>query len=261
MNLRDYRPSINFISVLAFLSAVFPAAIFGQGIRELRDALPSVSDSAAIVEHAGYILEYSEEHEQARWVVYKITPALIDKSIKRSSSFYIDRLVKTESAKSKDYSKSGYDRGHLKPAAASKTSVEDVKASFYYSNMSPQKPGFNRGIWKKLEALVFDFAEDEGSLWVVTGPVLEYGLPTIGPNEVAVPRYYYKVILDLTPPELKAAAFILPNEKSDMPLSSFAVPVDKLEEALKIDFFPGLDDAIEDSTEAKFEIKSWNFPE
>jgi endonuclease G len=245
---------------LILLALFLPGVLFGQGIITLEDAVPSALDTTAIINHGSYILEYSEQHEQARWVVYKIEPALLDKSLKRPSSFYVDRMVLTGSAKNDDYKKSGYDRGHLKPAAASKTSKEDVKASFFYSNMSPQKPGFNRGIWKKLETLVREFAEDDGFLWVVTGPVLENDLPTIGKNEVAIPRFYYKVLLDINPPEYKAIAFLLPNESSDSELTDFTMSIDELEGTIGIDFFPNLDNEIEDSVEAKCDVKTWPFP-
>lgn len=104
------------------------------------------------------------------------------------------------------------------------------------SNMSPQKPAFNRGIWKDLEALVRHFAIKEEKI-VVTGPILSKEKTlTIGANKVTVPTHYYKVILDLTPPR-KMIGFILPNEGSDKPLAAFAVTVDEVEKATGLDFF------------------------
>ena len=105
------------------------------------------------------------------------------------------------------------------------------------SNMSPQKPAFNRGIWKDLEALVRHFAIKEEKIVVVTGPILpKEKTLTIGANKVTVPTHYYKVILDLTPPR-KMIGFILPNEGSDKPLAAFAVTVDEVEKATGLDFF------------------------
>lgn len=101
--------------------------------------------------------------------------------------------------------------------------------SFFMSNMSPQKPAFNRGIWKELEALVRYFAITEGKIVVVTGPILpKEKTITIGANRVTVPTHYYKVIFDLTPPR-KMIGFILPNEGSNEPLAAFAVTVDAVE--------------------------------
>ena len=107
-----------------------------------------------------------------------------------------------------------------------KWAQEAMSESFLMSNMSPQDPGFNRGIWKKLEGLIRDWAEDNEEIYVVTGPVLVDDLPTIGVNAVAVPEYYYKVILDNREPEIKGIGFILRNESSKTPLQNFAVTID-----------------------------------
>jgi len=118
------------------------------------------------------------------------------------------------------------------------------------SNMSPQLPGFNRGIW----------ANEKESIYVVTGPVLTKDVyPTIGINEVAVPEYYYKVILDYSGDETKAIGFILPNEKSSEPLQNYAVTIDKVESFTGIDFYPALPDDIEESLESAVDTSLWSF--
>ena len=104
--------------------------------------------------------------------------------------------------------------------------------------MSPQNPGSNRDIWKKLEGLIRDWAEDNEEIYVVTGPVMaDSPHETIGGNEVAIPNQYCKVVLDYKEPGLKAIGFILPNESSSQPLSVFAVSVDRVERASGLDFF------------------------
>jgi endonuclease G len=123
-------------------------------ITSLESAMPAVVNKAAVVRHNSYILEYSEQHEQARWVVYRLCPREFNTKLKRADNFRPDPLVITGSADNQDYTKCGYDRGHLKPANDSKTSLTDMSESFYYSNMSPQEPSFNRGIWKDLEEKV-----------------------------------------------------------------------------------------------------------
>ncbi len=133
----------------------------------------------------------------------------------RGDDFRSDPLIPSESASLNDYRGSGYDRGHLIPAADLSWSEEAMSGSFYLSNMSPQEGQFNRGIWSKLEATVRNFADTEGSIYVVTGPVLSDGpYDTIGENEVSIPNQYYKVILDYREPDLKSIAFLLPNEGS-----------------------------------------------
>jgi len=117
-----------------------------------------------------------------------------------------------------------------------------MKESFYYSDMSPQQPTFNRGIWKKLEELSRDWAIENDSICIVTGPVLTNALTTIGPNKVSVPKYYYKIILDCSPPEFNGIAFIIPNDASGLPLKNYAVSINSVEIITGINFFPLLPD-------------------
>lgn len=91
----------------------------------------------------------------------------------------------------------------------------------------------------------------------MTGPILEAGLPKIGPNGVSVPKYYYKVILDNTEPGIKAIGFVLPNIGSRNELRSFAVSVDRVEAVTGLDFFPGLQDNVEFQIEGDFDFSDW----
>jgi endonuclease G len=160
-------------------------------------------------------------------------------------------------SKLQDYRRSGYDRGHLAPAADMAFSVQTMADSFFMSNMSPQKPAFNRGIWKRLEEQVRQIAIREKAIYVVTGPILpKKKTVTIGANQVTVPTHYYKVIFDLTPPR-KMIGFILPNEGSDRPLEDFAVTVDVVEKATGLDFFSALPKAVQERFESTISISAW----
>ena len=221
-------------------------------------ALPYTDQPEQIITHAGYYLLYSEEHEQPYWVAYLLTADELSGNINRTDNFRSDDSIDTGSASLSDYRGSGYDRGHLAPAADMKWSSEAMKDSFYLSNMSPQLPGLNRGIWKKLEEWVRDEAEDCVELYVVTGPVLTDGpYQTIGENEVAVPNQYYKVLLDYTEPDLKAIGFLIPNQSSKQPLSDYAVSIDEVEAATGLDFFYLLDDAVEAQLEGANNWGRW----
>src|SRR5574344_20414 len=145
--------------------------------------MPKVEPDDQIVKHSAYTLSYSEPHEQAEWVAYVLTKSHIQKNVDRTDKFMSDYSVTTGSASDNDYKKSGYDRGHLAPAADMAWDAQAMKESFYYSNMSPQLPGFNRGVWKRLEELVRDWAYQYDTLFVTTGPVLSDNLPVIGANE------------------------------------------------------------------------------
>jgi endonuclease G len=168
-------------------------------------------------------------------------------------------LVTTGSAALSDYAGSGYDRGHLCPAEDMSFSIEAMSETFYLSNMSPQDPSFNRGIWSSLEGLVRDWAIAYDSIYVITGPVLTSNKGSIGANKVTVPKYFYKVILDYSQPGIKMIAFLLPNEKGILSLVQYAVTTDSVELVTGIDFFPALPDDIENMLESACEPEKWNF--
>ena len=221
--------------------------------------VPKINAKDKIITHTGYSFLYSETHEQAYWVAYNLTKEETTRHFKRTDQFLPDPSVTTETASDKDYKKSGYDRGHLAPAADMGWSATAMAESFYYSNMSPQKPGFNRGIWKKLEELVRTWAVENQNIYIVTGPVLTNELQTIGPNGVSVPNYYYKVILDYSEPNIKSIGFILPNSSSKEPLENFAVPIDRVEKMTGIDFFPLLEDPQEEALEKTLCVTCWSW--
>ena len=225
--------------------------------------IPLVLKGEKLIKHDGYSFVYSEEHEQAKWVAYVLNKKELSGTFDRSDNFREDPSVSSGSASNLDYAKSGYDRGHLAPAADMKWSEKAMSESFYYSNMSPQLPAFNRGIWKVLEEKVRDWALENDSILIVTGPILpsknEKKLATIGPNSVAVPEYYYKAILDFKKEKSKSIAFILPNKGSKMPLQSFMVSIDYLEKFSEIDFFYKLDDKIENNVESKICKECWTW--
>lgn len=222
--------------------------------------LPFYEEGAIIISHPGYTLQYEEDHEQASWVAYHLTQADLYGDANRKDNFRADPTVPTGSATLDDYRSSGYDRGHLIPAADMVRSDETMSASFYMSNMSPQEPQFNRGIWATLEAVVRNFANTDRSIYVVTGPVLTDGpYKSIGKNEVSVPNFYYKVILDYEEPTLKAIGFVLPNEGSKQDVTEFAMSVREVEEITGLDFFHRLPDPLEEELETTLNLDLWDF--
>lgn len=209
-----------------------------------------------IIKHTYYTLAYSEADEQAYWVFYHLTPELINGTQTRTEDFRPDPLVSTGSATLADYSGSGYDRGHLCPAADMTLNKTSMSESFYLSNMSPQQPSFNRGIWSKLESKVRDWVGEYGDLYVVSAGILTDKLGVIGADEVTVPKSYYKVIYS---EKNGMIALILPNQGSSQGLETFVVSIDEVEKKTGIDFFSGLDDKVESQLESSVEISNWDF--
>ena len=208
------------------------------------------------VEHSRYSLSYSEEHEQAEWVYYKLNPNLLRGNTERSNNFRFDFSISTGSASLNDYKGSGYDRGHLAPAGDMKDSYTSMSDSFFMSNMSPQVPSFNRGGWKRLEALVRSWAEKD-ELYIITAGILKESLLKIGKNGVSVPEYFYKVIY--VPTSSKMIGFLMPNTKINLDLSFYAKTVDEIEKLTGIDFFYNIDDDLEDRLESELRIDNWDF--
>ena len=234
------------------------SSVTGEAIPGLE--LPSPIPGEQIIEHTGYTLSYNEEYELPSYVAYELTKAEVLGRGEREDSFKEDPDVITGSAKLSDYRGSEYDRGHMAPAADFKWSEEAMSDTFFLSNMAPQEPSFNRGIWADLEAVIRTMAYDNDTVYVVTGPVLTDGpYRTIGESDVAVPKRFYKVVLDYTGPETKAIGFVLPNEGSDKALQGFAMSVDDVEEITGIDFFPKLPDDAEDELEASYDTSLWSF--
>lgn len=210
-----------------------------------------------IIKHTYYTLAYSEENEQAYWVYYQLTPELINGNQSRTDDFRADPAVSTGSASLDDYKGSGYDRGHLCPAADMTLNKTSMSESFFLSNMSPQVAGFNRGIWSTVEDQVRKWALKYDGLDVATGPIFKDNIGSIGANDVTVPGYYYKVLY--SEKLQKMIGLILPNASSSKSLDQFVVKVDDIEGLTGIDFFSGLDDQTEEKLEGGVDLSGWSF--
>lgn len=217
------------------------------------------STTGQVIHHEGYSLSYSEPHEQAEWVAYELKKEHLSNSNFKRPYFEIDKAVKTGAADWRNYRNSGYDRGHLCPAGDRKYSKEAHDETFLTSNISPQRNEFNSGIWNRLEQKVRYWASKYDGVFVVTGGVLKGPMETIGQEKVAVPKHFYKVLIDVNTGEPKMIAFLIPHEPSNKPLHEFVVSVDSLEALTGIDFFPELEDDVEDRLEASSDYKAWSF--
>ncbi len=228
---------------------------------EIKKSFLPESTTGEVIRHKYYTLSYDESHEQAEWVAYKLTKRSLQlPNVKRAREFRTDKAVSTQSARHNDYTRSGFTRGHMAPAGDMAFCKEAMQESFFMSNMSPQTKECNGGIWRELEEATRDWGYDNKEVYIVTGPVLSKGhiLKKIGRNKVSVPDLFYKIILDNKAPDIKAIAFLIPNERSEKPLSEYAVTIDKVEEITGIDFFADyLDSDLENILESQFGISDW----
>jgi endonuclease G len=185
------------------------------------------------------------------WVTYTITNEMAAGYHKRPKNFYEDKDVPKEyRATLKDYKGSGYDRGHLMPNAMSDYSKETQKESFLLSNIVPELPFHNRTIWKKLEEEIRNLIKKEKEFVIFTGVIYETDYKTIG-NKVAIPSYFYKVIL--APYSSKTFAFIIPHKsyKNNYNIKDYQTTVDNIEDLTGIDFFSNLSKEVQENIENK----------
>lgn len=226
---------------------------------EILLGIPDLSD--LLISRKGFTFAYSFRYRQAIWVAYILTAEnLQKKQKKRRNSFRKDPVIRFSPVLPKDYRKTGYDKGHLAPAADMTYSAQSMKNSFFMTNISPQSPGCNRGIWKRVEKEIRKWALKEKRLCVITGPVFRNTGKKLGNTSIPIPTAFYKVVLDMTPP-VKMIAFLVPNAPSRRRIDFFCVSVDKVEEVTGYDFFSTLPDDLENKLEKECNIFLWRHPE
>ncbi len=212
-----------------------------------------------VITHSTYYLSYSEKHEQAEWVAYELKPEHISGGKHKRPYFNQDPKVSTESAHWNNYKNSGYTRGHLLPAGDRTFSKEAYDETFYTSNISPQLYEFNTGIWNSLEMRIRNFVKKNGKVYVVTGGILGDNLKTIGKEKVAIPDYFYKVLLYKDGNQYKMLAYLTPHqEEKRKSLNEYTVTTDSIETLTGIDFFHFLEDKTEDTLENSIDYRWFN---
>jgi endonuclease G len=220
--------------------------------------LPSIN-KGYIINHTYYSLSYSDANRQAEWVFYNLTPEQINGTQARTDDFRADALVKNNPVKSTDYTGSGYDRGHLCPAADMSLNLTSMSETFYMSNMTPQNPSFNRGIWSTLEDKVRSWAIEKNGVYVATGPILNNNCGAISNGTITVPCSFYKIVYKDTGADKIAVAFILNNQGSTANLKTFVCNIDQIETLTGIDFFSALPDDVENKLESSIYTSNWSW--
>lgn len=148
--------------------------------KDLEIPVSSVPRQEQIIHHKGYTVSYNKDLKIPNWVSYELTRQETKGKEKRSDNFIADPLVKGTIATNADYARSGYDKGHMAPAADMKWSPEVMKESFYFSNMCPQHPQLNRRGWKNLEEKIRDWAIADSAIIIICGPIINQSSRTIG---------------------------------------------------------------------------------
>jgi endonuclease G len=222
--------------------------------------IPVSSRPVKILKNEGYIVGYDETMRNPAWVAYRLIGRQGASTVERPSGFEPDSRTRAR-VDHNDYTKSGYDRGHMAPNYAIGMSYGEKAQleTFLMSNIVPQLPDLNRGAWKELEQLVAnDYLRSYREIWVITGPIYEE--PTTRLNSgVTIPSAFFKVLVDVVEPgSVRVLSFVMPQTLAqDAKVSSYLVSVDEIEAATGLDLLSLLDDAVENQLEAVKAIRMW----
>ena len=259
--------------------------------------LPAAIEGDQMVTHMAYTTSYNPQHNQPSWVAYLLTREHALGNLKRKDAFKSDPMIQN-SATPDDYKNTGYDKGHLAPNADMNWDPTVQKECFYMSNMSPQLHSLNGFVWSQMEEQVRQWAIAYDSIYVVTGPVLNEStvkecraiirqypdgsgdtqwvcttlIDTREPfkilvdnktkkekkRRVSVPDYFYKIAY--CPARGEAIAFLVPHDAPQKALmQSYVVSINTVELVTGIDFFPELDDDVEEEVESRCCLECWEW--
>lgn len=209
-----------------------------------------------VVEYTGFNVSFNADLRIPNYVVYELTRSEVQGEEPRSNKFLCDEMVKG-CPTTTDYTGSGYDRGHMAPAADMKWSKQAMKESFYLTNICPQNHSLNSGGWKRLEEKVRAWADRDSAIIVISGPLLDGPVSRLA-SGVAVPTGFFKVVLAPFASPVRAIAFVYKNEGGQKKVELQATSVDEVEQLTGFDFFSSLPDDIETEIEKSSNYNEWN---
>ena len=224
-----------------------------QGLTDVK--LPSGMKNV-VCHYSGFTSYFNPETHIPNCVAYEIIESETTGDEPRKKSFEADHTI-DGCAESSDYRNSGYDRGHMAPAADMKWSKVAMEESFLMTNICPQVKSLNSGIWHRLEQRVREWAARDSSIIVACGPIFTPGKPVeqIGEIGVAVPHRFFKALY--APGRNIGIAFIFDNDKVKGELRKYAVTIDSVERETGLDLFYNLPDDIENEVENQCNYKLW----
>lgn len=214
------------------------------------------------IAHTGFVLDYDTIHHTPFWVAWQLTREESRGSYKRDDEQFLeDHLVpEAHAVRPSTYSGTGYSRGHMCPAGDQKWSADAMHDSFYMTNMCPQTFELNKTWWDMLERAERQWARQEGSVYIVCGPIYDAGRKEKSlPKKfyVGIPHRFFKVILSTRKGHEKALGFIYLNDASEQYMEQTLCTVDEVERITGYDFFAPLEDTLEDRLESHSDLSEW----
>ena len=177
-------------------------------------------------------------------------------------------IPRSERSELSDYRGSGYDRGHLASPSSFRLSARTRSATNLLSNIAPQAPRLNRGLWTDLENQIRDLTTESGHVEQVVTGILFLDSPgnatkprAFLKDRVAVPTHFYKTILVRSGVDRARHmyAFVMPNAKDGLSgaTQDYQVTVDYIERRSGIELYSYLTDAEEIRLERQ--VEPWAF--
>lgn len=209
---------------------------------------PIASSPVTILENLGYTSAYCNTTRTPLWVGYRLFGTGDFESGRRPSNFSTDGRV-TNSPVHRDYTNTGYDRGHMAPNApvARRYGPVAQRSTFLMTNVAPQLPELNQGTWEDLESLISNrWAPAFTEVWVYVGPVFDDIECWELPSGIRIPSHCYMIIIDIDDEDgrVHALGVIMPQEHPESaPLSNYVVPISEIEARTGINFLHELENA------------------
>ena len=225
----------------------------------LIELIPAPLDdrSEQLLVRSAYVLSYNKDWKLPNWVAWHLTAEHADGEAPRSNNFREDTDVPAPRATPADYKGSGWSRGHMCPSGDNKWSQTANDETFIMTNICPQDASHNSGIWNSIEMDCRKWAKKYGDIFIVCGPLpLRGEYETIGPNKVAVPKAFFKVILCLNG-KPKGFGFVTKNNPGQKKNDLYYNSISEVERLTGIDFFTLLPDSIQEYVEANADINEW----
>lgn len=216
-----------------------------------------------VLRNHGFMLGYSELRGNPLWVTFALRQAAHTGATHRRPGHFSADWRNLTRISPEDYTRSGYDRGHMAPNHAMDLlfSRPGQLDSFLMTNVVPQKPELNRKLWERLEEAEFDhFARLFDPVWVVTGPLFDARTERLkSAFRVEIPDAFFRIYAAPgASSEPRLLAFVMPQDApGNAPLDRFLTSVDTIEALSGLDFFHELEDAEEERLEAAIAADPW----
>lgn len=235
-----------------------PTATGGKHYEGLEKVTLPASLPSRYKQYEGFTLSFNKETKNPNYVAWELLDTETEGTLPRYDKFWQDTDIENCPTTS-DYTRSGYDRGHMCPAADQKWSEQAMFDCFVMANICPQYPDLNQKAWLTLENKERQWAKRDSAIMIIAGPIFSKDdTNCIGNAKVRVPGAFFKVLLAPYLDTPRAIAFVYPNMTAPGNMQDYAMSVDQLEEITGYDFFSALPDDIEQKVESSFSFKEWN---